>query len=479
MFSPTNIVTYFYILYATNSVEAAGRTVSDWRIQDHDITPVLGRGYSVATGSLQSSCLTVNHRTKPSYDFDYFLTEIESDTDVTWSSKFKNTYSYSWVKDTVDSDRKKYQAKTRSEMYTHYIIATMRTERYYSSVDENKAELSDDARNLLESGQFISFFQACGPNYIRSINRAAEITAIFSYESSEKSGNSQFESELKKDLKGYYNEKSSGKYKRKIDYNQQRNSLTISIKAHGLGLNEDGAVSMIASSMDDFEDVMNFAFKSMQTEGIGMVQGVEIVPWVDNPQFQVAAGLADTLQVCDDDEDEKKGDNEKEKCSTFPIEMKKMTLSSNAEFIATLNRVMMAAIDNLYNLQNCQSLLYDFSEADANKLLVNHKTDDASSITVNELKQKVDKKALSNAQEYVQKYTKYFYGPCMQALSNDYAGQKGGTVMVKNWFSTEQCQDITCTAMGAIIGEDGKCSMSEGEDVSRLTIEQYCMPRLY
>jgi len=181
--SGTFIVTTFYLLLGNiSSVGASGRTISDWRIQNRDITPVLGRGYSVATGSLQSSCLIVNERTKPSYDFDYFFTEIRSSTDTTdrstWSEQIKLSYGYQWVKGTVDRDRKS-QSESRTQTYKHYIIATMRTERYYSSIDEIHAELSDDARDLLQSGQYISFFQACGPNYIRSINRAAEITAIF------------------------------------------------------------------------------------------------------------------------------------------------------------------------------------------------------------------------------------------------------------------------------------------------------------
>jgi len=262
----------------------------------------------------------------------------------------------------------------------------------------------------------------------------------------------------------------STNYKRKVEYNQQRNTLTIDIKAFGLGLNEDGASSLVAKSMDDFEDVMDFAFKSMQTIGIGMVEGVEIVPWVDNPQFQLAAGLADTLQVCPKDDD---GSN----CNTVSTEMKKMTLSSNAEFIATLNRVMRGGIDELYNLQQCRSLLHSFPKCDNEKVLVNHKTDDTSSMTVGELKNELNEEKITNALENVQDYTTYFYGPCLQALSSDYGGQKGGTVMVKSWYSTKECQDVTCTVPGVTVSKEGKCAIDDTIS-SRNSVAQYCMPRL-
>ena len=65
----------------------------------------------------------------------------------------------------------------------------MRIERYYSSVREELSSLSDDALTLLDRQDYIGFFKSCGPNYIRSIRRAQEITAIFEFNesSSEKS----------------------------------------------------------------------------------------------------------------------------------------------------------------------------------------------------------------------------------------------------------------------------------------------------
>ena len=45
-------------------------TISDERIRDIDITPVLGRGYSIMTNSYQSTCLMVDQVTVPSFNYN-------------------------------------------------------------------------------------------------------------------------------------------------------------------------------------------------------------------------------------------------------------------------------------------------------------------------------------------------------------------------------------------------------------------------
>ena len=45
-------------------------TISDDRIRGLDITPVLGRGYSINTNSFQSTCLNVKDTTVPSYNYE-------------------------------------------------------------------------------------------------------------------------------------------------------------------------------------------------------------------------------------------------------------------------------------------------------------------------------------------------------------------------------------------------------------------------
>ena len=52
------------------ATEASPYVISDDRVRSLDITPVLGRGYSIMTNSYQSTCLQVQETTVPSYNYD-------------------------------------------------------------------------------------------------------------------------------------------------------------------------------------------------------------------------------------------------------------------------------------------------------------------------------------------------------------------------------------------------------------------------
>ena len=67
----------FIVAAATIVSVASGNpyVISDDRARVIDITPTLGRGYSIMTNSFQSICLTVGEMTIPSYNYDckYFV----------------------------------------------------------------------------------------------------------------------------------------------------------------------------------------------------------------------------------------------------------------------------------------------------------------------------------------------------------------------------------------------------------------------
>jgi len=77
--------------------------------------------------------------------------------------------------------------------------------------------------------------------------------------------------------------------------------LEIKIVAHGLGLTKSGSTTLVATSLEEYDEVMKYAFQSMtmgnndseddRNTHIGMVYGIEVQPWVDNPAFQVASNL--------------------------------------------------------------------------------------------------------------------------------------------------------------------------------------------
>ena len=120
--------------------------------------------------------------------------------------------------------------------------------------------------------------------------------------------------------------------------------------------------------MDDYRKVMEFTFSSMQADGIGMVHGIDFFPWVDNPQFQVAPGLSNIVQ---DFSKDTTVEGEPEKCTSVSSEIKKMNLSANGEYVATMNQVIRKNIDMLYNMQQCRGVLYSWPKEYDCKILLN------------------------------------------------------------------------------------------------------------
>jgi hypothetical protein len=172
----------------------------------------------------------------------------------------------------------------------------MRIERYYSSVREELSVLSSDALALLNRQDYVGFFKACGPNYIRGIRRAQEVVAFLEFESSSETRASSYASSVQL-RSGWWNRRASGSYASSSTFNQEESGLTINIKGWGLGLSQDGSEVLVATSLAEFNGVMRFAFRTMTTipdaVHVGMVYGMEVLPWVHNTMFQVQAAVND------------------------------------------------------------------------------------------------------------------------------------------------------------------------------------------
>ena len=193
-------------------------------------------------------------------------------------------------------------SSSKLKMNTHMVTASMRIERYYSSVREEVSPLANDAAAILDAEDYVGFFKACGPNYVRGIRRVQEVTAIFSFQSQSLETARQFSASMKTAAAGFVGgaviavsamAQASGKEK----FKTASSSLMIKILGFGCGLGADGSETFVATKMEQYEAVMKYAFKAMtrneDADHVGMVYGIEIVPWVHNTAFQVAAKLGD------------------------------------------------------------------------------------------------------------------------------------------------------------------------------------------
>lgn len=67
-FNKIAVITALVALYLPGA-KSNPYTISDDRVRSLDITPSLGRGYSINTNSFQSTCLDVKDTTVPSYNY--------------------------------------------------------------------------------------------------------------------------------------------------------------------------------------------------------------------------------------------------------------------------------------------------------------------------------------------------------------------------------------------------------------------------
>ncbi len=216
------------------------------------------------------------------------------------SSSLSSSYGYYRVKEEYERE---FKSTKKVDIKSHMVVTVMNIDRYYSSVRDEVSPLSPDAMTLLERRDWIGFFKACGPNFVRGIRRRQEMTAIFKFESTSVDLAQQYVATLKTASSSwyYYYSRDQGNSEYRLSYDDKfseiNQSLEITILGYGVGLNDDGSGTLFANSLEEYSAAMKYAFKSFtQTKdsyNVGMVYGIEVLPWVDSSTFQVASGLLD------------------------------------------------------------------------------------------------------------------------------------------------------------------------------------------
>lgn len=357
----------------------AGPTViTDNRIHDLSITPVLGRGYSIATNTFQSTCLNKVNVTEPSYDFTYLFNsielegegsgELESKIDVrSFSEAFRNEL----VKRLIPSFRNREPGE--ETYFNHNIYVEINLNSYYASLDESETKMSSSAAQLLVNNDIPGFFSSCGSYYVRSIGRNAKFVAIFTYKSRERKPDRKFESDLEAEITGFGKEMKNrlaqevlesavvamgGTSALEFRKRAASRKLTINVAAFGLGKNEKA--TLISYDIDTFKQSIADAFISMQNPKTGKVSSIEVVPWVENTDFQALIKLEeDTEPVAPPAEGEQadaEAAGEKEPRKLLLYE-KKNILNLNAEFMAEGERMDRKLLNLYYKAKICRKYI--------------------------------------------------------------------------------------------------------------------------
>jgi len=142
--------------------------VNDFRIQDKDVTPALGRGYNPSSGKLYSNCLIVNGQTSSTFDYDFIVQDnvISSSTisnspsiSPTLTAIFSRDSDWPWLRSELLNDLQ--LSASNPDTSIHQMIMAKKVDRYYSSAKGSEVSYDDSVENLLQSGKIMTFFQSC------------------------------------------------------------------------------------------------------------------------------------------------------------------------------------------------------------------------------------------------------------------------------------------------------------------------------
>lgn len=324
-----------FILTFSGTLLSGSVILRDERIKDTSLTPALGRGYTMATNSFQSICLEKIKLTDPSYDFKYTFRSIEKNDSVEGSRLKESLKNIDYISEST------IKTSAGTVEYLHSILVKIEMDTYYASVNESKSRMNKRAALMLRSKDLPGFFSSCGTYYVRSLGRNAKFISVFTYSDKSNRKDASFETALEMQIKQF--SKGAG-YKRSDEFTKiaGEKKLTITTDAFGLGKNE--GASLISYDIETFKYAIRNAFHSMQNPATGKVTSAEIVPWVENVEFQLYVDL--DKEITDPDTGK-----------TMLLYRKKQLLLKNSEYLAEIEKADRNMINLYYKSKICRQVI--------------------------------------------------------------------------------------------------------------------------
>jgi hypothetical protein len=327
------ILVFAAAFFAAPPAMAGPTVLRDDVLRDLAITPVIGRGYSLATNTYQSICFGTVVKTKPSYDFQFVFRELDAEQAASLKStgtvELDVALGGAGVSAGVDAkvEQEVTQRLTRTRTYLQVSIDMT---SYYSSIDESSAALSTPAATLLRAGDITGFFDACGMYYVRSINRRSRYVSLFEYDAVSREDGARFAADLEAEIKGW-GQQAGGGGGLSRETTQAASRRKLSITASGWGLGKAQTDGLVSYDLESFRKSVKAAFAATQEDDIGKVVSIEVVPWTEYAEFQALLLGQGT-----------RGAN-------------KRYLLVNAEFLAEIDRSARARLNAFYSSKQCRA----------------------------------------------------------------------------------------------------------------------------
>jgi len=368
--------------------------------------------------------------TEPSYDFQYKFESIEKDRamQVNTRTHVAGEYTYALMAHVNASSTT--TTKTGMTMHAHHIRVEINMDTYYASVDEAKTKISDSASNLLTNNDIPGFFNSCGSYYIRSLGRNARFLSIFTYKTASTESDVAFENSLAVAIKGFspHSGSSTVEQSTQVGVQASQRELTITTMAWGLGKNE--GATLISYDLETFKAAIKDAFISMQNPMTGKVRTMEVVPWVENTDFQ------DLIKLEEEVDDPATG-------KKMLLYKKKHILNLNSEFLAEIERADRNMMNIYYKAKICRQYIDGnwkmndkFMPGMEEAKLLNLRTG-ATNVTLKQLDTALTPEVIN---QLLTDEDKFMYGPdggqaCMQELLES-------GMFKKSWRDIDTCKKL-------------------------------------
>jgi hypothetical protein len=337
---------------------AAPALIKDSRLRNLNGYPSIGRGYNMFSNTLQSTCFSSIEKNTPTFNLNYVMHKITNHKDsqsiLLGQENIEKQSALYELLDRYGGDLKKKPGdstkKTKHVREMKHILLIVELDTYYHHLNETESSISDSAMRLLKDQQYVTFFNSCGYYYIRGMGSYSAYMALIQYQEQDDDGDGNFETRLTTELSSFHGEDQVNEKFQKEAYDRY---LQIYISA--IGLQKGGSVNLIPLNIQSFKNTIRDAAKTMQQSNSGIINSMEVIPWVEHPGFNLA--MVHSLGVNEDEKLSTPGSQENTYHHISDQFLKQRRLELNAGVITEINRISNEQIEDFQFANVCKRLL--------------------------------------------------------------------------------------------------------------------------
>ncbi|MBF0313238.1 MAG: hypothetical protein HQK50_14325 [Oligoflexia bacterium] len=363
-----------FTLTTSTTAIASVTGISDSRLEDINVTPNIGRGYSPSTNTFQSLCMDEIVTTKPSANLEYTFEEVTEESLRSSSSRttVDGNFRYAFLRGSIRAESNTSGTETKKSLR---ILATIKLKKYYAAMDESKSTLAPMAAELLTGNEkdMVSFFNACGPYYVKSLTRVSTLYALLTFNSTDTTSDSSFAMQLQASLRTFGGGGSIS-VGHSSTFRSQASSRNLKIYISGMGLDPEHLQGLLATDIPTFRAAIQNSLEALKGYDVGRVVGMEIAPWSEHLGFQKAVALPPA--------------------GVNPPWLSKVIEELNGDFVAQVARVRKFTLANYYTAKTCLQQLVEGNWSNDGKwedLAFINLTTGVAGATGKAIKEKLDK----------------------------------------------------------------------------------------